>query len=154
MAYSTIPAAVDRLLVVLAARDGLDGVHIGDGIPPPDGVPTENDRVYVDDAVEVSREWAQMGQYRIDESYTIQVPVEVFTPAKDDDPAYRTVCRQRLFAVIAEVEMAAVLDITLAGVLSWGVKPGRLNPTVRPTGDGWIGQAVVSLECSGRIQAS
>lgn len=147
MAYSTIPAAVDRLLVVLAARAGLAGVLVADGLPV--DLPSENERVFVDDAINVRREWAQLGGYRIDESYTIKVAVETYMPGSD-----RAACRQRLFALIAEVEQAAVLDITLAGVLHWGVKPNAMDPKVLPTDDGWLGTVTLNLDCSARITAS
>ena len=147
--YSTIPAATDQLLVALNARSGLDGVLIADGYPGTADVPVERERVFVDDPVNVRRVWAQLGQYRIDESYAIKVIVEVQTDGND-----RSATRARLFEIIAEVEQAAVLDITLTGVLNWGVKPGPIDPVVIPVDHGWMGQAVLQLECSGRIQAS
>ena len=148
MAYSTIPAAVDQLLVTLAARAGLTGVLIADGLPV--SLPSERERVFVDDAINVSRQWAQLGgTFRIDESYTIKVAVETYMPGSD-----RTACRHRLFALIAEVEQAAVLDITLQGILSWGVKPNAMDPKVLPTDDGWLGTVTLQLDCSARITAS
>ncbi len=152
--YSTIPLVIEQLLVTLNARKdaapagtGLDGVLIEDGVPME--VPEDRERVYIDDPVNVVREWAQLGRFAIDESYTMKIPVEVFQEGND-----RAACRRRFFEIVAEVELAAVLDVTLAGVLNWGVKPGPMDPKCRPTGDGWLAFATVSLECSGRIRAS
>lgn len=148
MAYSTIPAVVDRLLVVLAARAGLAGVLIADGLPVE--LPTESERVFVDDPTGVSREWAQLGgTFRIDESYSIKVAVETYMPGSD-----RAACRHRLYELIAEVEQAAVLDAPLAALLMQAVKPGAMDPKVLPTDDGWLGSAMLQLDCEARITAS
>ena len=147
MSYSTIPDAKDKLLEALAARTGLSGVLLAWGVPTTE--PEDRERVYVDDAINVEREWAQLGQFRIDESYSLRVHVEVYQRGDD-----RRVCEERMWAIVAEVEQAAVLDITLAGVLNWGVKPGAVDPKTFPWADGWLSQATLSLECSGRIQAS
>ena len=112
--------------------------------------PTDaRERVYIDDAINVEREWAQLGQFRIDESYELKIAVEVYQEGDD-----RRACEERMWAIVAEVEQAAVLDVTLAGVLNWGAKPGTMNPRTFPWGEGWISQVVLQLECSARIQAS
>lgn len=147
MAYSTIPAAKSRLMTSLAARGGLAGVLIGWGVPMDE--PEDRERVYVDDATNVTREWAQIGRYRIDESYSLRVHVEVYQRGDD-----RRACEERMWAIVAEVEQTAVTDITLAGVLAWGCKPGQMDPKCFPWADGWLAQVTLNLVCSGRIQAS
>jgi hypothetical protein len=147
MAYSTIPAAKAQLLTTLSARPGLSGVLIVWGIPMDE--PADRERVYVDDATSVAREWAQIGGFRIDESYDLKIHVEVYERGND-----RRACEERMWAIVAEVEQAAVLDITLAGVLNWGAKPGSMDPRCFPWADGWLAQVTLNLECSGRIKAS
>jgi hypothetical protein len=145
--YSTVPAACSQLLATLRARPGLTGVLVEFGKPLDE--PADRERVYIDDDVEVEREWAQTGQLRIDESYTLRVYVEVYQRGNDQET-----CWNRWWEILAEIEQAAVLDITLAGVLNWGAKPGRARSQTFPWADGWLSQGTTSLECSGRIQAS
>lgn len=147
MSYSTIPLAKAQLLTTLQARAGLAGVLIEWGVPLEE--PANRERVYIDDPVGVEREWAGLGQLRLDESYELQVPVEVYQAGDD-----RRATEERLWAIVAEVEQAAVLDLTLAGVLSWGVRPGMSDPKCFPWADGWMAQVSLRLFCSGRIQAS
>jgi hypothetical protein len=147
MAYSTIPAAVDRLLVVLAARAGLAGVLIVDGHAAE--LPSVNEAVIVEDPTNWRGEWAQLGQLRIDESYTLRVYVETYMPGSD-----RAACRARLYALVAEIQQAVVLDIALAGIANWAAKPNGGDPKVLPTDDGWVGQVALQFDCSARIQAS
>ena len=147
MSYSTIPDAKDKLLEALAARTGLSGVLLAWGVPTTE--PEDRERVYVDDAINVEREWAQIGQFRIDESYSLRVHVEVYQRGDD-----RRGCEERMWEIAAEIEQAAVLDITLAGVLNWGAKPGAMDPRCFAYADGWLAQVTLNLECSARIQAS
>lgn len=150
--YSTVPLVIQQLQVTLAARKALtgvlDGVLVLDGLPGEP--PAEREVIYIDDPVEVQRDWAQLGGYAIDESYNLNVLVEVIGEGDD-----RTATRNRFFAVVAEIEQAAVLDITMAGILNWGIKPGPMNPVCAPYGDAaWIAKATLQLQCSGRIRAS
>lgn len=147
MAYTTIPAAKAQILTTLAARAGLAGVLIEWGVPAK--APPNREKVYVDDAVNVTREWAGLGQLRIDENYSLRVHVEVFGDGDD-----RRATEERMWAIVAEVEQAIVLDITLAGVLNWGAKPGSMNPQTAPTDDGWLAFVTLNFDCSARIQAS
>lgn len=156
--YSTIPLVIEQLLVTLAARkaaapagSGLQGVLILDGLPAPGNPPPEREVVCIDDPVNIVREWAQVGGgFRIDETYDMRIVVDVIREGND-----RAACRQRFFEVVAEIEQAAVLDITLAGILNWGVKPGSMDPTCVPFSDAaWHANATLNLRCSGRIQPS
>ena len=147
MAYSSIPAAKAQLLTTLQARPGLVDVLIEWGIPMEQ--PANRERVYVDDAVNVTRDWAQIGQFTIDEEYTLHIHVEVFQEGDD-----RRVCEERMWAIVAEVEQAAVLDITLAGVLKWGAKPGPMDPKCFPYADGWMSNVMLNLECGARLRAT
>ncbi|HVE24811.1 MAG TPA: hypothetical protein VNC22_05385, partial [Sporichthya sp.] len=70
MAYSTIPAAKAQLLTTLQARSGLAGVLVAWGLPAK--LPEESERVYIDDAINVTREWAGIGSFVIDEEYTLR----------------------------------------------------------------------------------
>jgi hypothetical protein len=153
MAYSTIPAATDQLLLTIAnrlAQEAFATVTLVDGLSG--RLPDDPELVVVDDADKWTQEWAQLGQFRIDESYTIKVHIETFYASPNDAPEHRAACRHRLFDLIAEVQQAAVLDVTLAGILNWGVKPNGGNPVVFPVDGGWLGAVTLNLECSGRIQ--
>lgn len=151
MAYSTIPAAKAQIVTTLAATTGLAGVLIQRGVPAE--VPPNPERVYVDNAVDIDRAWNMIGRRRLDESYTIRIPVEVYQDG-DDQAATET----RMWAIIAEVELALVADTTLAGVLNGntdrpsGVIPGGIdeqNSFAMP--DGWVSQAVLRIDCAARI---
>ncbi len=144
MAYSTIPAAKAQLVTTLQARPGLAGVLVSWGVPAK--IPPERERVYVDDAIDVQRSWAALGQLRIDESYRLRIHVEVFQ-AGDDQRA----CEERMWAIVAEVEQAALNDITLANVLKWGAKPGAMDPKCQPAPEGWLAFVTLNLDCSARI---
>lgn len=145
MAYSTIPAAKAQLLTTLQARTGLAGVLVAWGLPMDE--PADRERVYVDDATNVERDWAQLGLRRVDESYDLKVHVEVYERGND-----RRGCEERMFEIVAEVEQAAV--VAPPGVLNWAVKPGAMDPRSFPWADGWLSQVTLNLECHGRIQAS
>lgn len=145
MAYSTIPAVKASLLTTLQARPGLAGVLIQWGIPMEE--PADRERVYIDDPTNVEREWAQLGRYRVDESYDLHVHVEVSQRGND-----RRACEERMYQIVAEVEQAAV--VAPPGVLNWGIKPGPMDPRTFPFADGWLSQTTLNLACSGRIQAS
>ncbi len=155
MAYSTIPAAVDQLLVTIAARlaaSSITGVSVIDGRSA--SLPESNEYVIVDDAVNWKMDWAQLGQRRIEETYTVKVIVAVFYASPDEAEEHRSACRHRLFALIAEVQQAAVVDVTLDGILAFGVKPNGGDPRIFPSDGGWVGDVTLNLDCSARIQAS
>jgi hypothetical protein len=146
MAYSTIPAAKAQILATLQARPGLAGVLVRRVVPTGE-VPPEPERVYVDDVVDISRDWAMLGLLKVDEEYTIKVLVEVWRDG--DDPV---ACETRLFEVVAEVEQAIVSDVTLAGVfLQWAAKPALSEQRCLPGPDGWLAFATVDVLCKARI---
>jgi hypothetical protein len=151
MAYSTIPAAKARMLVVLDALTGLDGVLVQRGLPA--NPPPERERVYIDNAVDIVRDWMMLGRKRLDESYTVRIPVEVFLDGND-----QTASEDRMWAIIAEIEQALIVDLTLNGILNGntnnpsGVKPGGVedqNSFAAP--DGWVSHAVLRIDCAARI---
>lgn len=147
MAYSTIPDAKDAYITALQARTGLSGVLVEWGLPME--VPANRERVYVDDATNVNREWIALGQARLDESYDLQVIVEVFQEGDD-----RRACELRMWAIVAEVEQTAVVSLRLS-VINWTIpKPRTDNPQLLPTGDGWLSRVLLLIECSARIQAA
>lgn len=147
MAYSTIPAVKAALLTILQGVSGLSTVHVARGVPV-DPAPNP-ERVYIDNAVEISREWAGIGQYRLDEEYTVRIPVEVYLPG-NDQPA----CEDRMWEIVALVEQAILADLTLNGILDG---PGHAKPAgcedqnsfAAP--DGWISHTVLRIDCKARI---
>lgn len=147
MAYSTIPAVKGALLAILQAVGGLSGVLVDRGVPAEP--PPQNERVYVDNAVEIVREWAGIGQYRLDEEYVIRIPVEVYLPGDD-----QAACEDRMWEIVALVEQAIIADLTLNGILTG---PGHAKPAgcedqnsfAAP--DGWISHTVLRIDCKARI---
>lgn len=148
MAYSTIPAAKSLLITLLQARPGLTGVLVDWGIPQQE--PTDaRERVYVDDATGVERAWVALGQLRLDETYRLQVAVEVYREGTD-----RRACEERMWAIVAEVEQTAVVSMRLP-VSNWEVpKPEMGDPKTFPWGDGWCSNVMLELVCAARIQAT
>lgn len=147
MAYSTIPDAKDGYITALQARSGLAGVLVEWGVPME--VPANRERVYVDDATNVDRQWVALGQNRLDEQYDLQVIVEVFQEGDD-----RRATELRMWAIVAEVEQCAVVDLRVA-VANWDVpKPRTDSPRLLPTGDGWLSTVTLLVECSARIHAT
>jgi len=151
MAYSTIPAAKARILVVLDALPGLDGVLVQRGLPTDQ--PPERERVYIDNAVDISREWMMVGRRRLDESFTVRILVETFLDGDD-----QTAGEDRMWTIVAEIEQALILDLTLNGILTGnterpsGIKPGGIeDQNSFPAPDGWISHAVLRMDCAARI---
>jgi hypothetical protein len=143
MAASTIPAAKAALLTAIQARVALAGVHVAWGVPA--DLPAEPERIYVGDAVDVSRVWASLGAYRLDESYTLQVHVETFAGGNDQ----RTV-EERLWVLVNEVEQAVRGDLTLAGAVRV-TRPDPIDSRTLPTDDGWAASATWRLAVEARI---
>lgn len=151
MSYSTIPAAKAQMLTTLSAVPGLAAVLVARGLPVDQ--PPARERVYIDNAVDIVRDWMMIGRKRLDESYTVRILVEVFLDG-DDQQA----CEDRMWEIVALVELAIVGDITLNGVLNGntdrpsGVVPGGIedqNSFAAP--DGWISHAVLRIDCAARI---
>src|SRR5215218_10858957 len=107
MAASTIPAAKAALLTKLEARAGLADVLIAWSAPV--RPPMQSEAIYLDDAVDVEREWVSLGAQRLDERYTLQVRVE--TTAYGDGSDIRRAVEERMWALVAEVEQAVRDDL-------------------------------------------
>jgi hypothetical protein len=158
MAYSTIPQAKAQMLTTLSAVGGLTGVLVARGLPPPDKPTPDLERVYINNAVDIVRDWMMVGRRRLDESYTVRIHVEVFQYDPDSDPVNQAICEDRMWAIVALVEQAVIADLTLAGILNGnterptGVKPGGIeDENSFVNGDGWISHAVLRIDCAARI---
>lgn len=147
MAYSTIPAVKGALLTILQGVSGLSGVLVARGVPA--DPPPDYERVYIDNAVGIERTWAGLGQYKLDEEYTVRIPVEVYLPGND-----QAACEDRMWEIVALVELAILADLTLNGILDG---PGHAKPAgcddensfAAP--DGWISHTVLRIDCKARI---
>lgn len=147
MAASTIPAAKAALLSALRGRSGLSGVVVEWAAPVRPSPQAE--AIYVDDAIDVQREWISLGAQRLDETYALQVRVE--TIAYGDGSDVRQTVEERLWELVAEIEQAVRDDLTLGGVLHGkGAKPDGVDPFTYPTDDGWIAHALVRIDCMAR----
>ena len=147
MAYSTIPAAKGALLTILQGVSGLSGVLVARGVPA--DPPPQAERVYVDNATDIEREWAGLGQFKLYEEYTVRIPVEVYLAGND-----QLACEDRMWEIVALVEQAVLADLTLNGILDG---PGHAKPAgcedqnsfAAP--DGWISHTVLRIDCKARI---
>lgn len=156
MAFSTIPAAKTALLALLQADVGLTGVLVARGVPAK--LPVETERVYIDNAVDIVRDWNMIGRLRLDESYTIRIPIEVFEYDANSDPVNQQTAEDRMWEIAAVVELAIKADPTLGGTLNGntdhgaGMTPGGIedqNSYAAP--DGWVSHAVLRIDCAARI---
>lgn len=147
MAASTIPAAKTALLAAITARPALAGVHVAWGIPAE--LPSEHERIYVGDAIEVDRSYVNVGAgsaaIKLDEDYTLQVHVETFAGGNEQQAT-----ELRLWALVAEVEAAVRSDLTLAGTVRVA-RPGANDSKTLPTDDGWAASATLRLAVQARI---
>jgi hypothetical protein len=151
MAYSTVPGVKAALEAGLQGIGGLAGVLVRRGMPATQ--PPEPERVYIDNAVDMSREWMMLGRMRLDESYTIRVPIEVYKNGDD-----QTACEDRMWTIVALVEQFVIADVTLGGLLKGntdrpsGMKPdGPDEQNSFATPEGWFSQAVLRIDCAARI---
>lgn len=145
MAYSTIPAAKARILTTLTALGSLSGVLVAWGVPGE--VPEQRERVYIDDATDIRRDWATLGRYTLEENYGLQLLVEVYQEGDD-----QRACEERMWVIVALVERAVLTDITLAGTLKWGAKPGAITEQkTLPASDGWLSYARMRIDCGARL---
>lgn len=141
------------MLTTLSALPGLTGVLIARGLPTDSTRIAQLERVYIDNAVDIERNWMMLGRKRLDESYTVRVLVEVFQYGDD-----QRACEDRLWEIVAEVELALIADTTLNGVLNGntdrpsGVIPGGVeDQNSFVADDGWMSHAVLRIDCAARI---
>lgn len=147
MAASTIPAAKAALLGALQARVALADCYVAWGLPAKP--PPQSEAIYVDDAVDVQREWVSLGAQRLDERYTLQVRVE--TIAYGDDSALRQSVEERMWVLVAAVEQCVRDDLTLGGTLyGTTATPAGVEPLTFPTDNGWIAHALIRIDCMAR----
>jgi hypothetical protein len=143
MAASTIPSAKAALLAEILARPALIDVHVAWGIPAE--LPTDLERIYVGDAVDVSREWAGLGGARLNEDYVLQVFVETFAGGDDQQTV-----ELRLWTMIAEIEAAVRADNRLGGLV-FVIKPDRVDAKTLPTDSGWAASATMRFAVEARM---
>lgn len=118
MATSTIPAAIDGLIDIIAAESSLAGIAIIDGQPttelPPDYIAIG----FADEAGEAivgRQDPATLGNLRRSEVYTIACEISAWTGST----VMKTV-RDRAFYILAGVENAVRADGTLHGSVIFG----------------------------------
>jgi hypothetical protein len=145
MATSTIPAVKAAIVSAIQARPALAGVQVTWGIPH-DAISRE--WICVGDVIG-SQDSAAIGQQRRDESYTVQVIVNVVRPSLE--PA-RDVS-ERCFVLVAEIEQALrPLSAPPLGVadLIWAlVEKTDLTETFDT--DQRTARATVHIACRARI---
>lgn len=143
MPASTIPDAKAALLAAIQARGALSAVHVAWGVPAE--LPSELERIYVSDAVDVTREWAGLGGGRLDENYAIQVHVEAFRHGDDQSGT-----ELRLWDLVTEIESAIRADNRLGGLV-FVARPAGVDTKTLPTDDGWIASATMRIAIEARI---
>lgn len=145
---SSIPAAKDALQAAISASPDLDGVAVirtGDWT---ERVP-ESDRVIVEGAREIERDWTALGQLRLEETYTLVVSVEVIHRGAD-----LTAAETRMWALVTAVERAVIADVKLGGAVRQCLPAGSPDgENIGPVGDHHAGATIdLHFECQQRIQ--
>jgi hypothetical protein len=144
VAVSTVPAAKQKILDLLAANGDLAGVTITWAAPTNDS-DYQEDNIWLGD-VDQEEEFKVLGAYKIDETYTIPVHIQAVKQGDVEKDA-----EVRFWALREEVISSIRSNLTLDGVLNqWaGTFPTRVE--VRPTPNGWLARGEVSLTCRARI---
>lgn len=142
MADSTVPA-VKAALVTL-----IDGTTSGVTVTwaaPTDEEDYVAEMIWLGD-VEHTDEFGALGGQRIDESYEVEIVVQVYQEG-DDAQA----CEERAWVLRAAVVTAIRADLTLGGILNkWaGTFPTRME--TRPADKGWLAKGTLRLPCRARI---
>jgi hypothetical protein len=148
MADSTIPAAKAKLLELLEARPGLEGVGI-DWVAPAKEADVKRDMVWLGD-LEQTESWHGPGSARRDESYRLEVYCHAYRPGdkpKDTELACLAL-RDELSAVLREHH-------TLDGVLVGGVGDASLERTqlfaAQLADKGWVSRCIAHVRCTALI---
>lgn len=109
-----------------------------------------HDRVTVLNARNILRTWASLGAYRLEETYTLPVAVEVYRTGAD--LAY---VETRLWAIITEIEKYVLGNLTLGGVLKFATPAGAIDPEqAGPSSqdeDTLLGMLTVRIDCTARV---
>lgn len=152
MATSTIPAAIDGLLALLAARPALAGVPLYDG--PPLSETSTPHRIVVgydgtDQSVDGDQEWAS-SPYQAptsrDERYVIRCLAEAWTGSTTLKSA-----RDDAFTLLAEIEQAVRGDPTLGGAVLYAGLGGGITVQQPQTDAGALCSVTFGVVCRARI---
>lgn len=155
MATSAIPAAIDALLEILAAEDGLSDVRVLDG--PPVGDMSDQDYVAIgwqpdsEEAVQMDQDFNAAGARTRDEDFTILCWLDTWTG--DSDVRAR---RVRAFALLAVIEDAirasgaSPTAPTLNGTVLWAHLTGGLLKQAN-TDQGVRAGIAFTITCRARI---
>jgi hypothetical protein len=142
MAVSTVPAAKAALVTLIEAA--LTGVSVTWSAPT-DEEDYVAEMVWLGD-VEHTDDWGALGRQRIDETYELEIVVQVY---QEGDNAQA--CEERAWVLREGVVTAVRADLTLGGILNkWaGTFPTRME--TRPADKGWLAKGTLRLPCRARI---
>lgn len=155
MATSAVPAAIDALLAILSAEEGLSGVRVLDG--PPTGDMSDEEYVAIgwqpdsEDAVQMVQDFNAAGARTRDEDFTILCWLDTWTG--DSDVRAR---RARAFALLAVIEDAirasgaSPTAPTLSGTVLWAHLTGALLKQAN-TDQGVRAGITFTISCRARI---
>ncbi len=107
--------------------------------------------VYIGDARRVSRQWAAIGQFRVDESYGLYLLVEVHREGNEEQAT-----EERMWEIAGAVELAILEDLTLAGILGGPghAKPGEVEPRSVPFDAGWHAMVALTIDVKARLSVA
>jgi len=143
MSTTTAPAARGALIAQLQAASGLSGVMVWDDRPGSDHDLHEN--VYVTD-IDQQSIWISLGpRLRREETYAIDVEIEVFREGPDAAGV-----NARVWQIQAAVEAAVMADVTLAGTVQFAL-PSTTKKTSQVTQGGHLKKIVMAVEVTARI---
>jgi hypothetical protein len=144
MAVSTVPAAKQKILDLLAANGDLAGVTITWAAPTNDS-DYQHDNIWLGD-VDQEETFRVLGAQKIDEEYRLPIHIQAHKEGDVEKDA-----EERFWTLREEVIGTLRADLTLGGILNqWaGTFPTRVE--VRPTPNGWLARGEVALTCRARI---
>lgn len=145
MANSTVPAVKAALVSAFSTALTGQGVTVT-WAAPSDEEDYVNEMVWLGDT-EHDEDFKLLGAQRIDESYTVEVFVQVMK--EGDDPQ---TTEERWWAIRALCVNALRNDLTLGNVVNQWIGPFPTRVETRPAGPKqWLTRGTVSLACRARI---
>jgi hypothetical protein len=146
---TAIPAAITALISTIQAASGLTGVTVHDGKPEtaetPDWIAVGYDP-QAETAVDFDREWAALGQQRMEEEFAIYCTLR--SGSGDEVMSTR---RARAFALLDIVSAAVAANPTLSGAVRVAAVHGQGSLLQAETGSGAAAGLRFRVDCQARI---
>lgn len=149
MKLTTAFEARRRIIALLQAQPGLDGVLVTRGAPTEE-IQSGRELIYFGDSVtDHDAEFVSLGADRRDEDYLLELNVYVFQEGDDEDAT-----EARCEALCDEIATALQGDLTLGQLLKQALEADSFEQATNPVGspEGWRATAEISLRCQALIR--